>query len=61
VTDPDQAIEKLQPSFGDSTRIKNLPEGGLRVAEFQSANVQIELLQYTDADADFARRVMGES
>jgi len=45
VTDPDQAIEKRRPLFGDPTRIKNLPEVGLRVAEFQAANVQIELLQ----------------
>jgi hypothetical protein len=30
VTDPDQAIEKLRPLSGDPTRIKNLPEIGLR-------------------------------
>jgi catechol 2,3-dioxygenase-like lactoylglutathione lyase family enzyme len=60
VTDPDQAIEKLRPLFGDPTRIRNLPEVDLRVAEFQAANVLIELLQHTDADAEFARRVMGE-
>ena len=60
VTDLDQAIEKLQPLVCDPTRIKNLPEVGLRIVEFQAAIVQIELLQYTDADADFARRVMGE-
>jgi glyoxalase/bleomycin resistance protein/dioxygenase superfamily protein len=60
VIDLDQAIEKRRPLFGDPTRIKNLPEAGLRVAEFHAANVQIELLQNTDADAEFARRVMGE-
>jgi hypothetical protein len=60
VTDPDQAIEKLRPLFGDPTRIKSLREAGLRAAEFQAANVQIELLQYTEADAEFAKRVMGE-
>lgn len=60
VTDLDHAIEKLRALFGDPTRIKNPPEVGLRVAEFQAANVQIELLRYTDADAEFAGRVMGE-
>jgi catechol 2,3-dioxygenase-like lactoylglutathione lyase family enzyme len=60
VTDLDQAIEKLRALFCDPTRIKNLPEVGLRITEFQPANLLIELLQYTDADAEFARRVMGE-
>jgi hypothetical protein len=41
-----------KPSF------KELPEAGLRVAEFHAENVSIELLQYT-ARSEFARRVMG--
>jgi methylmalonyl-CoA/ethylmalonyl-CoA epimerase len=60
VADLDQAIAKLRPLFGDTTRIKDLPEAGLRVAEFQTANVLIELLQYTEGKAGFARRVMDE-
>lgn len=60
VADLDQASAKLRPLFGDPVRIKELPEVGLRVAEFQAANVLIELLQYAGGDADFARGVMGE-
>ncbi len=61
VADLDRASAKLRPLFGEPVRIKELPEVGLRVAEFQAANVLIELLQYAGGGADFARRVMGES
>jgi catechol 2,3-dioxygenase-like lactoylglutathione lyase family enzyme len=60
VADLGEAIAKLRPLFGDPVRIKDLPEVGLRVAEFQAANVTIELLQYAGGDAEFAKRVMGE-
>jgi len=60
VADLDQASAKLRPLFGDPVRIKELPEVGLRVAEFRAANVVIELLQYAEGGAGFARRVMGE-
>ena len=58
VADLDLAIKKLRSLFGDAS-IKELPDVGLRVAEFHTANVTIELLQYT-AGAEFARQVMGE-
>lgn len=38
---------------------RSLPEVGLEVAEFQAANVIIELLQYTTQGVDLARRTMG--
>lgn len=60
VTNLDQAVEKLRPLSGDPTRIRNLPEAGLHAAGIRTANVQTELLQYTDADAGLARRVVGE-
>jgi methylmalonyl-CoA epimerase len=60
VADLDQASAKLRPLLGAPIRIKDLPEVGLRVAEFQAANVLIELLQYAEGDAGFAKRVMGE-
>jgi methylmalonyl-CoA/ethylmalonyl-CoA epimerase len=60
VADLDQAAAKLRPLFGEPVRIKDMPEVGLRVAEFQAANVTIELLQYAAGDADFAKSVMGE-
>jgi methylmalonyl-CoA/ethylmalonyl-CoA epimerase len=60
VADLDQAIERLGPLFGGSPVVKVLAEVGLRVAEFQAANVTVELLQYTGTNDAFARRVMGE-
>jgi methylmalonyl-CoA/ethylmalonyl-CoA epimerase len=60
VADLDQAIERLGPLFGGSPVVKELAEAGLRVAEFQAANVTVELLQYTGTNDAFARRVMGE-
>lgn len=59
VADLEQAAAKLRPLFGEYASIRELPEAGLRVAEFHAANVVIELLQYT-GDALFARGVMGE-
>jgi len=59
VTDIAQASLKLRPLFGECAAIRDLPEVGLRVAEFHAANVVIELLQYT-GEAAFARRTMGE-
>ena len=60
-TDLDQATEWPLPLFSDPTWIKNLPLAGLRAAECCAANVQIEPLQHTGADAESASRVMGES
>lgn len=57
VKDLERAAQKLGVLFGKAS-IKELPEVGLRVAEFRAANVTIELLQYTE-NAEFARRVMG--
>jgi len=57
VKDLDRAVAKLGVLFGEAA-IKELPEVGLRVAEFRAANVTVELLQYTQ-NSEFARRVMG--
>jgi methylmalonyl-CoA epimerase len=57
VSDLEQAAQKLRVLFGKPS-FKELPEVGLRVAEFQTENVRIELLQYTTR-SEFARRVMG--
>jgi len=40
---------------------RSLPEVGLEVAEFQAANVIIELLQYASAEPGLARRTMGSA
>lgn len=60
VADLDAAVSRLKPLFGDSVRMKELVEVGLRVAEFKAANVTVELLQYTGKNDAFARQVMGE-
>jgi methylmalonyl-CoA/ethylmalonyl-CoA epimerase len=59
VADLDAAVSRLKPLFGKCIRIKDLVDVGLRVAEFQAANVTVELLQYTGTNDAFARRVMG--
>ena len=59
VADLERAAERLRPLFGEHAAIRELPEVGLRVAEFHAANVVIELLQYS-GDAAYARGVMGE-
>lgn len=60
VADLDAAVSRLKPLFGDRIRMKDLVDVGLRVAEFQAANVTVELLQYTGKDDAFARQVMGD-
>ena len=60
VADLERAVEQLGVLFGGAPELKELPEAGLRVAEFHAANVTVELLQYTGSNDAFARRVMGE-
>ena len=40
---------------------RSLPEVGLEIAEFQAANVIIELLHYASQEPGLARRTMGSS
>ncbi len=58
VADLDAAVERLRPVFGGDVSYKDLPQYELRTAIFQTANLAVELLQYT-GEAAFARRVMG--
>jgi len=51
------AMSRLLP--GAPLTRRSLPEVGLEVAEFQAANIVIELLQYTSAQAGLARETMG--
>ncbi len=59
VADLDQAVAQMRPLFGVPKMTKDMPDVGLRIAEFDTANVTIELLQYTGKNDAFARRVMG--
>ena len=60
VADIEAAVERLRPLLGEAEPIRDLPDYGLRVAMIETANVTIELLQYTGHGDDFARGVMGE-
>lgn len=60
VADLEAAVRRLEPLFGGHVEIKELAEVGLRVAEFQAANITVELLQYSGKNDAFARQVMGE-
>ena len=58
VADLNLSIEKFRALFGEP-KLKQLPDVGLRIAEFHAENIIIELLQY-EGDAKFARETMGE-
>lgn len=60
VGDLDDAVARYTKILGPPDRRVELGDVGLRVAEFQTANVTIELIQYAGANDAFARRVMGE-
>lgn len=60
VADLEAAIVQFTLLFGTPKMIKEMPENGLRVAEFDTENVTVELLQYTGENDAFAREVMGE-
>ena len=60
VADIEAAVERFRPLLGEADPIRELTDYGLRVAMIETANVTIELLQYTGEGDDFARGVMGE-
>jgi methylmalonyl-CoA/ethylmalonyl-CoA epimerase len=60
VADLDAAARTFEGLFGAPPKaIKTLEEAGLRVAEFEAANVTIELIEYLEPGASFAKTVMG--
>jgi methylmalonyl-CoA/ethylmalonyl-CoA epimerase len=60
VADIEAAVERLRPLLGEAGEISDLPDYGLRLALIETANVTIELLQYTGEGDAFSRGVMGE-
>ena len=58
VADLDAAIARFSALLGIASERRELPEVGLRIAEFHAENLDIELIAY-DGSAAFARRVMG--
>lgn len=53
------AMARLLP--GAPLRRRSIPDAGLEVAEFVTANVVVELLRYTDGGDGFGRAVMGSA
>jgi len=51
-------LQKLLP--GAPLRRRSMPEVGLEVAEFEAANIVVEVLAYT-ASGSFGREVMGDT
>jgi len=61
VADLGAAIALFGKLFGGAEPfIRELPDVGLRVAEFEAENVTIELFEYTGRNDAFAKQVMGE-
>jgi methylmalonyl-CoA/ethylmalonyl-CoA epimerase len=60
VADLEAAVKRFESLFGAPKMVKEMPEHGLRVAEFDTENVTVELLQYTGKNDGFARKVMGD-
>jgi methylmalonyl-CoA epimerase len=55
----DRSIALFESLFGlRPSKIKDLPEAGLKVAHLQAQNVEIELIQYTGENT-FGQKVMG--
>ncbi len=57
----EDAVARYTPILGPPAKRIELEEVGLRVAEFETANVTIELIQYAGEQAEFARQVMGDA
>ena len=61
VADLDASVAKFKKLLGEGpASTKKMPDVGLRVAVFEAANIAIELLEYTDENSEFAKRVMSE-
>lgn len=61
VDDLEASVAMFTKMLGEGpTMAKDMPENGLKIAEFETANVAIELLQFTGPNTGFAKEVMGE-
>ena len=61
VEDIEDAVARYSAILGPPAKRVELQDVGLRVAEFETANVTIELIQYAGEKDEFARRVMGDA
>ena len=61
VSDLQAAIRMMERLFDLKPKtLKDLDDAGLKVAEFEFANLTVELLEYVGSESHFARQVMGE-
>ncbi len=61
VDDLEASIKMFSGLLGDGpSTTKEMPDMGLKIAEFETANITIELLQYTGSNDGFAKEIMGE-
>ena len=61
VADLEKAVERFRIlTDGEPAYTKHMPEVGLKIATFEAENVSLELVEYTGAEAGFAKQVMGE-
>ncbi|MBL4756098.1 MAG: VOC family protein [Rhizobiales bacterium] len=61
VDDLEASVKMFTGLLGDGPIMtKEMPDMGLKIAEFETANVMIELLQYTGSNDAFAKEVLGE-
>lgn len=61
VGDIEDAVARYSAILGPPAKRVELEDVGLRVAEFETANVTIELIQYAGDKDEFARQVMGDA
>jgi methylmalonyl-CoA/ethylmalonyl-CoA epimerase len=55
----DQSIRLFETLFNlSASKIKDIPDAGLKVAHLHARNIEIELIQYTAEDT-FGQKVMG--
>ena len=60
VADLDRAVATFTPVFGGPpATTKTLADAGIRIAEFEAANITVELIEYCEAGDSFAKTVMG--
>ena len=61
VSDLQAAIRMMERLFDLKPKtLKDLDDAGLKVAEFEFANLTVELLEYVGSESHFARQVMGD-
>jgi methylmalonyl-CoA/ethylmalonyl-CoA epimerase len=60
VADLEKSVALFERLWGiKPSGIKEMPEVGLKIAQIETANIEIELLQYTGEGESFAKQVMG--